>query len=111
VLSLYLQIFRRFALSLGRYQGIDDMKDITIGDELADNRFHAVEVQFRGRETWVTLDRYSTDEKRRRIETRYKELELDDFFFIGGAHAFSRLRDIKSGANFKGCLKGVKFNN
>lgn len=98
-------------MSLGRYQGIDDTKNITLGDELADNRFHTVEVQFRGRETWVILDRHSTSEKHRRIETRYKELHLDDFFFIGGAHDFSRLRDIISGANFRGCLKGVSFNN
>ncbi|KAK3729337.1 hypothetical protein QZH41_009047 [Actinostola sp. cb2023] len=102
--------FCRVALSLGRYQGIDDAKNITLGDELADNRFHSVEVRHNGRETWVILDRYSTGEKHRRIETRYKELHLDDFFFIGGAHDFTRLRDIISGANFKGCLKGVAFN-
>lgn len=87
------------------------MRNITLGDELADNRYHSVVIEHNGRETWLKLDTTTKGEKHRRIETRYKELYLDDFFFIGGAHDFRRLRDIISGANFKGCMKGVEFND
>ncbi|XP_032218283.2 EGF and laminin G domain-containing protein [Nematostella vectensis] len=100
----------RFAISLGRRQGIDDMVNMTLGDGLADNKFHTVLIEHNNREVWLFLDQLTRDDKRRRIETRYKQLTLDEFFFIGGAHDMKRIRDVISGANFQGCLKGVRVN-
>ena len=82
---------------------------MTAGKELADGQWHTVSVRRTGRKTELTLDGSSNTQLAR---GDFKELNLDDFIYIGGLGSNRRRYFLNDGARgFRGCMKNVNFDN
>ena len=83
-----------------------------LGQDLNDGKPHTVEVVHKETVINVTLDAKTSQEKRGKITTNYKKLEVDVAIYVGGAPNFKSLQGVESQKPqfyFVGCLTDVKF--
>lgn len=80
-----------------------------LGQDLNDGKPHTVEVVHKETVINVTLDHKTSQEKRGKITTNYKKLEVDVAIYVGGAPNLKSLQGVKADLYFVGCLTDVEF--
>ena len=103
----------RYTSDLGSLRNNSGFHEVLVGDHLADNQWHQVEVRRAGMMVEVMVDR---KKKTVKAPGKYSKLDIDNKIYVAGidtvgeTSALRKKRHIKF-EPFEGCLEDVTFND